>query len=100
MAMLDTLYRHYSVRTKAPGDLHFTWLTYCLPCRNARQKQAAANTHEFEVLAVCDLPCDRCGHDPFSMPRTPRRTKYKPIHRIISYTMYGEVDEKGNVINP
>lgn len=100
MALPDALYYHYSIRTKAPGDPHSTWLTYCLTCRNARQQQAAAAKHEFEVLSICDFPCDRCGYDPVPMPRTPRQTKFKAIRRIISYTMYGEIDERGNVINP
>ena len=100
MALPDALYYHYSIRTKAPGDPYSTWLVYCLPCRNARQQQAAAREHEFEVLSICDYPCDRCGYDPLPMPRVARKVKYKAIKVISTSMMYGEVDEKGNVINP
>ncbi len=100
MALPDALYYHYSIRTKAPGDPYSYWLTYCLFCRNRRQKRATADEHEFEVLALCDFPCDGCGFDPLPMPRIARKVKYKAVHVISTAIMYGEVDEQGNVINP
>lgn len=100
MALPDTPYYNYAVRFKAKTRRIFTWQNLCLKCRKSKAKDARKNKRDFQVLSLVDFPCDNCKSAPEPIPRERRQTKYKAIRRIISYTMYGEVDEQGNVINP